>query len=198
MVNYVVCVEPSVSAADCRVTAKDQDILVYPHVDSCMTITVFLAGGTVVGGHVSMWDDDTASLDATVAISNFAKKMKPLITTTIEKVMFVGANMRKSQGASHYSLRSALTELGASTNKALPSFLFIDTVNTDTAFDLFVDLGSHTLTIQRWDKADKRGELEPPKRSADPIYEAQYNVLSGKYDLDKDGSTKAGKVRNGV
>lgn len=195
----LVCVEPSVSAANCRVTATNQDIIAFPHVDSCMTITVMLGNGTVIGGHVSQFDEDNpATWDATTSIRNFATKMRAMIQGPITKVIFVGANMRKSMPTAHYTLREALIALGAPTDKSLPSFLFIDTCNVDAAFDLFIDLGSRTFTIQTWDKNAQRAELEAPALRPQPLFTGSIDTLSGKYNLAADGSAPMQAVRAGA
>lgn len=185
-----VCTEPSIEGGTCRIKATQQDILVFPHVDSCMTITVVLEDG-LLGGHVSMSDEDSFDVNPTLSITNFARKMKAMITGKILKVIFVGANMQKSYagGAAHYTLRKALEELGADTNKAGGAYLFVDTCDTEQPFDLFFDLGSHRMTIQRWRPDSTRGALDaPPIRPADILLQDSYFTLSGKYDLGADGS----------
>ncbi|WP_237215240.1 hypothetical protein [Falsiroseomonas oryziterrae] len=192
-----VCTEPSIEGGTCRIKATQQDILVFAHVDRCMTITVVLEDG-LLGGHVSMCDEDTSELNPTLSITNFATKMKAMISGKIIKVIFVGANTPKDQagGAAHYTLRRALEALGADTNKAGGGYLFVDTCDTEQAFDLFFDLGTQKMTIQRWrDDRSRDATAAPPIRQDDILLQDSYVTLAGKYDLGADGSRTRRAVR---
>jgi hypothetical protein len=169
------------------VNAGLQQILVYPHVDSCMTVTVVTAKG-LVGGHVSMQGFGEMP-DPGGAIVSFCEMMKDMINGEIMKVMFVGTNLKKSEegGMAHYTLGAALEALGANTNKKLDSFVSINTRNVMKAIDIFVDLGSHTLAIQKSDESRSRKPLEAPALWGDVLWSKDYTQLSGKYLLYGDG-----------
>lgn len=188
MVN-VVCTEPSFDSEGGKsiVTAKDNDVLIYPHVDTCMTITLFLANGTVMGGHASMFDmelmEQLGAIDATAALNKFCTGMKSALDgAKINKIVFVGGSMQKKFSPdSHYSMRAAQAVFGQNSDQSTPGFAFVNTINSSSGIDVFFNLGTNRLSVQKYDKTIPRGKLDAPVLRSNPFFEKEFSQLVGKF-----------------
>lgn len=179
----IVCVEPSVSEEDSVVFCSQADTLAYPHVDSCMTVTVFLQDGSVWGAHSPIYGshDDFGSRDmATNALVRMCQKISAVIQPPITKIVFVGFNTRKGIGdGTHYRISKAMGVFGLS--KQFQGWAFVNTRNSDGPIDVFFDRPSQTLSVQNCDKGEQRAFLDAPAlRQQAVFYTTAFNNLAGK------------------
>ena len=185
----VVCTEPSFESEGGKsiVTAQNNDVLIYPHVDTCMTITLFLGNGDVMGGHASMIDmelmEQLGAIDATAALNKFCSGMKSAVSgTKINKVVFVGGNMKKkTEAASHYSTRQAHAVFGPNSDQSTPGFALVNTINCNSGIDVFFNLATNKLTVQKTDPSIPRGKLDAPVLRSNPFFEKVFSQLVGKF-----------------
>jgi hypothetical protein len=71
----IVCVEPGVDHERSVVEVSGSDTLVFPHVDSCMSVTLFVPSSTLIGGHAGMMDTTTYEMNASGLLDAMIQRM---------------------------------------------------------------------------------------------------------------------------
>src|ERR1700722_18561422 len=87
----IVCVEPGVDHERSVVEVSGNDTLVFPHVDSCMSVTLFVPSSTLIGGHAGMMDTTTYEMNASGLLDAMIQRMLRLVgTRKIVRAAFAG------------------------------------------------------------------------------------------------------------
>jgi len=154
----VVCVEPAVSGPNSVVTTAGNDSLVFPHVDSCMSVTFMIAPDVVIGGHAGMFDHNppyghqpAANLAAIIAGMQALVAGRP-----IRRVVFVG----NDDGT--WGVAGQIAALRAAAgNPNLPCPL-INSAQHGGGVDVVFNNGTLRLRVQGYQFEAARGNLGVP------------------------------------
>lgn len=184
--GIIPCYEPSLFPNQCIVRADRNDTIVFPHVDSCMAVTVFQGRGEkfwAIGGHCPMFDD-APELSATGTIVRFCERMcnaESIRSSTIEKIIFVGGNKRKRlTEVEHYSISQALAVFGLNKQTNAANWAIVNVRNAENGVDVFVDLPKQRLSIQQYKKDLGLDAFKPPPLRPDPFYSEAVHTIVGK------------------
>jgi hypothetical protein len=190
--GIIPCYEPSLFPEHCIVRADRNDTIVYPHVDSCLAVTVFQGYGEkfwAIGGHCPMFDD-APQLSATGTLVRFCNRMcdsQNIRSSTIEKIIFVGGNKRKRlTEVEHYSISQALDVFGLSKQRNAANWALVNVRNCANGVDVFVDLPKQRLSIQKFQKDPSLEAFKPPPLRPQPFYSEAVHKIVGKIVEPKD------------
>ena len=173
----VVCVEPAVNAAHSVVTTNGNDSLVFPHVDSCMSVTFMVAPDVLIGGHAGMFDHNPPyGPQAGANLLAIVTTMMGLVAgRAIQRVVFCGNNMGGGPGT-NWALPARIAALRLATgNPALPCKL-VNSANTGGGVDVVFNNGTMRMRVQAYQFEAGRGDLGVPAQRA-AIYDVPYHAI---------------------
>ena len=83
----IVCVEPGVDHERSVVEVNGSDTLVFPHVDSCMSVTMFVPSSTLIGGHAGMMDTTTFEMNASGLLDAMIQRIADHMQQRLEQAI---------------------------------------------------------------------------------------------------------------
>ncbi len=174
-----VCVEPGVSQADSVVVADVDEILVFPHVDTCVAVLLILTGGVLVGGHASRGDmgDAGGFPDARKNLLDVLVRMSGLAAGKVAGAIAFGQFDTVAKGNSCWDWTfQEMAVRDIADNESLPIHR-IDTGNAVSGVDIFADPGTRVIEVQRCVKDPSRGFLDAPRRQKTPALTLAFDML---------------------
>jgi hypothetical protein len=173
----IVCVEPGVSEAHCVVEVNGNDTLVFPHVDSCMSVTLFVPSSTLIGGHAGMMDTATFEMNASGLLDAMIQRMLRLVgTRKIVRAVFAGNANPNAGGGEDWQVVTQIAKLRRLVgNPHLPCPL-INSWETPKGVDVFFDNAELRMKVQLYEFDRNRGELGAPTRRA-PALNVPYHAI---------------------
>ena len=185
-----VCYEPALFSDKCIVRAARGDTIVFPHVDSCMAVTVFQGVGEkfwAIGGHCPMFDEKSdpfspgAAADTLVRFCERMCDSEKIRSYPIEKVIFVGGNKRKVVTQfEHYSIGRALGVFGLARLPNAANWGVGNVRNCEGGVDVFVDLPKQRLSVQQYQKDPSQEAFASPTLCPSPVFSKQVYDIVGK------------------
>ena len=176
-----VCVEPAVSHDLSVVTATGNDTLVYPHVDSCMSVTAFVSPGTLVGGHAGVFSMSEMDLNASKSLSDIIDRVLAAVGTgKITKVLFVGSETLPTDpgysAQTDWKLPTQIAKFEAHQRDPKISYVRLKSNERASGVDVFVDLARLRLAIQDFVPDRSRIDTAAPTRRT-PIYDKPFHAV---------------------
>lgn len=163
----IVCVEPAIdfNASVRRVSANDS--LVFPHVDSCMSVTLMVSPDVLIGGHAGMMDHQTYEMQADVNLSDMLTRMINFTAgRRVVRAIFVGNDDTAAPDGENWGLNQAFAQVrNALNNQSLPC-VRVNTSGTGKGVDVFFDNGPMRLRVQHYQFEAGRADLGVPTRRA--------------------------------
>lgn len=175
-----VCVEPAVSGDDCVVSAGVDEILVFPHVDTCVALLFILEGGKLVGGHASRGDmgDKGAFRGAFKNLCMIMVGMGKLLDAKVTGVVAFGQFDAHAISDKCWKWVTAEQLIRETVDHDSIAIHRIDTSNAANGVDIFADPGTRVIEVQRYQFEAKRGPLEAPTRRPSPPLVQKFESLS--------------------
>ena len=173
----IVCVEPALSLANSVVEVANNDTLVFPHVDSCMSVTLFLPPDTLVGGHAGMMDTTTFEMNAPVLLASMVTRMLTRAgTRKITRAVFAGNANPNAAGGENWRVGTQIARLRQVTgNPNLPCPL-INSWDSARGIDVFFENGPTRLKVQLYQFEANRADLGVPTRRAS-VLDVPYHAI---------------------
>ncbi len=159
------CLEPAWAKqpSDIVVEVSGNDSLVFPHVDSCMSVTLFISSSTLIGGHAAMMShlppfgqDPTKLLDKMIGLMLAEVKGR-----AITRAVFVGNAKPQARNDENWRVADQIARLRLQTKNANLPCPLVNSWNVAGGVDVFFDLGQLRLKVQKWVKTAKRGFYDP-------------------------------------
>lgn len=175
----VVCVEPAVDVdASVRVVA-DNAVLVFPHVDSCMSVTLMVSPGTLIGGHAGMMNHEQPwNMQAATNLRAILERMLAHVHgKTITRAVFVGNAANTADPDENWDLPAQMAFVRTTArNDTMPCPL-INSGGIGGGVDVFFDNGTLRLKVQRFQSDRTRGFLDAPPLRANPLLDVPYHAI---------------------
>lgn len=174
-----VCVEPAVDFGSSVRVVADNDVLVFPHVDSCMSATFMVSPGTLIGGHAGMMSHEAPyAMQAATNLRAILQRMLALVHgKPVTRVVFVGNAANTADPDENWDLPAQTAFLRARTgNGTLPCPL-INSGAIGGGVDVFFDNGTLRLKVQRYQSDRTRGFLDPPPLRPNPLLDVPYHAI---------------------
>ena len=173
----IVCVEPGVDHERSVVEVNGSDTLVFPHVDSCMSVTLFVPSSTLIGGHAGMMDTTTFEMNASGLLDAMLQRMLRLVgTRKIVRAVFAGNADPNAAGGENWQVVTQIAKLRRmADNPHLPCPL-VNSWETAKGIDVFFDNSELRMKVQLYEFERNRGELGVPARRA-PVLNVPYHAI---------------------
>ncbi|MGH7117555.1 MAG: hypothetical protein ACREFP_00925 [Acetobacteraceae bacterium] len=176
----VVCVEPAVNALHSVVQTAGNDSLVFPHVDSCMTVTLFVPPDTLIGGHAGAYDHlPPHAAQPAVNLQAIVAAMQALVPggRPITRVVFVGSDTGGGP-ATNWNVPARIAALRLATGNLNLPCPIVDTLFAG-AVDVVFNNATMKLRVQGYQYEPGRGDLGVPAvRPA--LLEVPYHAIRDK------------------
>lgn len=161
----VVVVEPAVNVAHSVGSTAGNDSLVFPHVDSCMTVTFMVAPDVLIGGHAGMFDHNPPyAMQPAPNLQAIIGAVQGLVAgRTITRVVFVGNDVGGNLGGD-WNLAAQIAALRVATgNPNLPCPIINSlTYGGGGGVDVVFNNGTMKLRVQGYQFEPGRGDLGVP------------------------------------
>ena len=171
----IVCVEPGVDHA--RVEVNGSDTLVFPHVDSCMSVTLFVPSSTLIGGHAGMMDTTTYEMNASGLLDAMIQRMLRLVgTRKIVRAVFAGNANPNAGGGEDWQVVTQIAKLrriADNPHLPCPTGQFM---GDGEGHRRLLDNSELRTKVQLYEFERNRGELGVPARRA-PILNVPYHAI---------------------
>jgi len=176
-----VCVEPSVSSDHCVARADVNELLVFPHVDTCVALLFILEGGKLVGGHASRGDigDKAVFRSAFKNLGRIVVAMGEKLDAKVVGVVAFGQFDPDAVSDNCWKWIKAEQIIRETVGHDSIAIHRIDTSNAANGVDIFADPGTRVIEVQRYQSEAKRGPLDPPTRRPSPPLVRKFDSLSG-------------------
>lgn len=174
-----VCVEPAVDFDGSVRVVSDNDVLVFPHVDSCMSVTFMVSPGTLIGGHAGMMNHEAPwNMQAATNLRAILQRMLGQTHgKTVVRAIFIGNAANTADPDENWDIPGQMAFLRARTgNGTLPCPL-INSGAIGGGVDVFFDNGRLRLTVQRYQSDRTRGFTEAPPLRANPLLDVPYHAI---------------------
>ncbi len=174
-----VCVEPGVSQADSVVVADVDEILVFPHVDTCVAVLLILTDGKLVGGHASRGDmgDAGGFPDARKNMLDVLVRMSESALGKVASAIAFGQFDTVARGKSCWDWVFQEMIIRDIADKETLTVHRIETYTAANGVDIFADPGTRVIEVQRCVKDPSRGFLDAPRRQKTPALTLAFDML---------------------
>jgi hypothetical protein len=173
----IVCVEPGVSQERCVVEVNGGDTLVFPHVDSCMSVTLFVPSSTLIGGHAGMMDTTTYEMNASGLLTAMIQRMLRLVgKRKIVRAVFVGNANPNAAGGEDWQIVNQIGQLRQTVGDPHLPCPLVNSWETPKGIDVFFNNAELRLKVQLYEFERSRGELDVPTLRA-PVLNVPYHAI---------------------
>jgi len=172
-----VCVEPAISFDQSVTTVRGNDSLVFPHVDSCMSVTLLISPDILIGGHAGMMSHITYDMSAAANLTAIIERiLKEVGGRTITRAVFVGNNQVDAGPGENWELVTQVDLIRKAAKNQQLACPLINTCATPKGVDVFFDNGPARLRVQKYVFDKARADTAPPKRQT-YAYDVPYHAI---------------------
>jgi hypothetical protein len=166
-----------VSQERCVVEVSGRDTLVFPHVDSCMSVTLFVPSSTLIGGHAGMMDTSTYEMNASGLLAAMIQRMLRLVgKRKIVRAVFVGNANPNAAGGEDWQIVNHIGLLRQTTGDPHLPCPLINSWQAPKGIDAFFDNSELRLKVQSYEFERSREELDVPTLRA-PALNVPYHAI---------------------